>query len=129
MLERIQEEVVLERITDGPNDTTKWYQLANNHNQNGGGGRIGFITSMSQHFCGTCNRLRLTADGQIKVCLFGSTEVSLRDALRREDCSTSDLEKLIHYAVQQKKFALGGHENAQGIAAAGDNRPMTLIGG
>ena len=41
-------------------------------------GQIGFITSMSDHFCSTCNRLRLTADGSLKVCLFGNREVSLR---------------------------------------------------
>jgi len=43
---------------------------------------VGFITSMSQHFCGSCNRLRVTADGKLKVCLFGAEDLSLRDALR-----------------------------------------------
>ena len=37
---------------------------------------------MSQHFCGSCNRLRITADGKLKVCLFGAEDLSLRDALR-----------------------------------------------
>jgi molybdenum cofactor biosynthesis enzyme MoaA len=37
---------------------------------------------MSQHFCGACNRLRITADGKLKVCLFGAEDLSLRDALR-----------------------------------------------
>jgi len=114
----------LDRAEDGPNDTTKWWKLPNNSKS----GRIGFITSMSQHFCGTCNRLRLTADGKLKACLFGSSELSLRDALR-EGCNEESLEKLIHYAVQRKTFALGGHGSAQGIAEANDNRPMTLIGG
>jgi cyclic pyranopterin phosphate synthase len=41
-------------------------------------GQLGFITSMSEHFCGSCNRLRITADGNLKVCLFGNTEISLR---------------------------------------------------
>jgi cyclic pyranopterin phosphate synthase len=41
-------------------------------------GQIGFITSMSEHFCGSCNRLRITADGNLKVCLFGNAEISLR---------------------------------------------------
>jgi len=45
-------------------------------------GRIGFISSMSQHFCGSCNRLRITADGKLKLCLFGAEDLSLRDALR-----------------------------------------------
>lgn len=47
-----------------------------------GRGRVGFITSMSQHFCGGCNRLRVTADGKLKVCLFGNEDLSLRDAMR-----------------------------------------------
>ena len=46
-------------------------------------GRIGFITSMTENFCGSCNRLRLTADGNLKVCLFGSSELNLRDPLRQ----------------------------------------------
>lgn len=57
---------------------------------------------MSEHFCGTCNRLRLTADGNLKVCLFGNTEVSLREALRA-GCSQDDLEALINAAVKRKK--------------------------
>ena len=124
MLNIVNSKVTLERDEDGPNDTTKWWRLAD-----GGLGRIGFITSMSNHFCGTCNRLRLTADGQIKVCLFGSTELSLRDALRDDTISTQDMERLIHYALQGKHFSLGGHGSPQGIANANDNRPMILIGG
>lgn len=116
------EPLKLQRVEDGPNDTTKWWRME------GGLGRIGFITSMSQHFCGTCNRLRLTSDGKIKVCLFGATELSLRDAMR-SGVDKHDMEKLIHYAVQRKHFALGGHGSAEGIVKANDNRPMTLIGG
>ena len=119
-----QGEFTLQRVDDGPNDTTKWWRI-----QDGGLGRIGFITSMSNHFCGTCNRLRITADGQIKVCLFGSTELSLRDALRDERISETDVERLIHHSIQGKQFALGGHGTPQGIADANDNRPMILIGG
>jgi len=117
--------VQLERIQDGPNDTTKWWKLGDGDSV----GRIGFITSMSDHFCGTCNRIRLTADGKIKVCLFGSTELSLRDALRDPNITKNDLQRLIHYAVQRKHFSLGGHGTPQDIADANNNRPMTLIGG
>jgi cyclic pyranopterin phosphate synthase len=123
MLDSVGKTLDLQRSEDGPNDTTKWYQLASSSK-----GRIGFITSMSDHFCGTCNRLRLTADGKLKACLFGASELSLRDALRG-GCSEEMLEKLIYYGVQRKTFALGGHGSAQGIAEANDNRPMTLIGG
>lgn len=65
-------------------------------------GQVGFITSMSEHFCGTCNRLRITADGNLKVCLFGNREVSLRDALR-SGCSEDDLVALVKAAVLRKK--------------------------
>ncbi|CAG9772924.1 unnamed protein product [Ceutorhynchus assimilis] len=79
-----------------PNDTSKAWKVP------GYKGQIGFITSMSEHFCGSCNRLRLTADGNLKVCLFGNTEVSLRDALRAQ-CSEDDLTALIGAAVKRKK--------------------------
>ena len=46
---------------------------------------------MSDNFCGTCNRLRMTADGKLKVCLFGNTEINLRDPLRD---SNSDPEQI-----------------------------------
>lgn len=114
--------VPLQRISDSPNDTTKWYRTMNHV------GRIGFITSMSEHFCGTCNRLRITADGQLKVCLFGSKEVSLRDAMR-SNVSDEDLMYIIWAAIQKKHFALGGHGSADGISLANNNRPMILIGG
>jgi cyclic pyranopterin phosphate synthase len=83
---------------------------------------------MTNHFCGTCNRVRITADGQLKVCLFGSAEVSLRDAMR-EGASDADLALIVRAALQKKKFALGGHGDAEGIKKANNNRPMTLIGG
>ena len=134
----------LERIGDGLNDTTKWWRVQKNAALVGRGissgrsaTRIGFITSMSEHFCSSCNRLRITADGKIKVCLFGSNEkeVSLRDIMRKHQHDDSNLhqdvalEKVIYAAVQKKTFSLGGHGSAENIAKAADNRPMTLIGG
>ncbi|XP_069810937.1 molybdenum cofactor biosynthesis protein 1 isoform X2 [Dendropsophus ebraccatus] len=65
-------------------------------------GQIGFITSMSDHFCGSCNRLRITADGNLKVCLFGNSEVSLRDCLR-SGASEEELIQIIGAAVGRKK--------------------------
>src|SRR5271155_368151 len=64
------------KVQDHPNDTSKTYRVP------GFVGRIGFITSMTHNFCGTCNRLRITSDGNLKVCLFGNSEVSLRDLMR-----------------------------------------------
>jgi len=64
------------RLQDAHNDTSKTWQVP------GFKGRIGFITSMTHNFCGSCNRLRITSDGNLKVCLHGNSEVSLRDLLR-----------------------------------------------
>lgn len=83
-------------LPNGPNDTSKAYKVE------GFVGQVGFITSMTQHFCGSCNRLRITADGNLKVCLFGNTEISLRDAMRAGS-SESDLVALISAAVKRKK--------------------------
>jgi cyclic pyranopterin phosphate synthase len=67
----------LERVQGHKNDTSKTFHVP------GFAGRLGFITSMTHNFCGTCNRLRITGDGNLKVCLFGNAEVSLRDIVRK----------------------------------------------
>mmetsp|Transcript_68980 Transcript_68980/g.129588 ORF Transcript_68980/g.129588 Transcript_68980/m.129588 type:complete len:430 (+) Transcript_68980:121-1410(+) len=104
-------------------DTTKWYRIP------GALGRVGFITSMSEHFCGTCNRLRVTADGRIKACLFGEHEVDLRAALRGDvEGRQGGLAAAIQSAVKQKHFSLGGHRDMYAISE-GQNRSMIRIGG
>lgn len=119
MIERIEARFgPLERLQDRPNDTSKTYRVP------GFRGRAGFITSMSEHFCSTCNRLRLTADGHLKVCLFGNAEVSLRDVLR-VGASDIDLAGVIQAAVHRKKAAHAGMYDL----AQMENRPMILIGG
>ncbi|KAE8749840.1 hypothetical protein FOCC_FOCC003308 [Frankliniella occidentalis] len=89
----------------------------------GAQGKLGFITSMSKNFCGTCNRIRLTADGNLKVCLFGNAEISLRDALRN-NCSEEDLLTMVGLALQRKKKQHAGMLNLPLM----QNRPMILIG-
>lgn len=89
-------------LPNGPNDTSKAFKI------DGFQGQFGFITSMTEHFCGSCNRLRLTADGNLKVCLFGNKEVSLRDAIR-SNCSKEDLISLISAAVSRKKKQHAGN--------------------
>ncbi|KAI2472001.1 molybdenum cofactor biosynthesis prote [Annulohypoxylon bovei var. microspora] len=80
MLDRIREKFPgLEKVRDHKNDTSKTYRIP------GFVGKIGFITSMTHNFCGTCNRLRITSDGNLKVCLFGNAEISLRDILRESN--------------------------------------------
>lgn len=106
------------RMLDKPNDTAKSYKVP------GFQGNFGFISSMSDHFCSTCNRLRLTADGQIKVCLFDPNEVSLRDAMR-EGSSDKELINKISLAISGKKAKHAGMNDIDVIK----NRPMILIGG
>lgn len=80
MLDLIREtHPALEKVQDHKNDTSKTWRVP------GYAGRLGFITSMTHNFCGTCNRLRITSDGNLKVCLFGNAEVSLRDILRKSN--------------------------------------------
>ncbi|KRY11169.1 Molybdenum cofactor biosynthesis protein 1 [Trichinella patagoniensis] len=86
----------LMKLQDSPNDTTKAYRIPNYT------GKIGFITSMSEHFCASCSRLRITADGCLKVCLHGNAEISLRDAIRN-GATDKELDDLINAAVKRKK--------------------------
>lgn len=92
----------------------------------GGAGEIGVISPVSVHFCATCNRLRLTADGKLRSCLLRDDEVDLKKRLR-ENCSPSELESLIRHAVSLKP---GKHE----ITCTVDHirkcqRGMSTIGG
>ena len=58
------------------NGPAKYYQIK------GGQGTIGFITALSQHFCKTCNRIRLTSEGKLRPCLFSNMEVDIKQAIR-----------------------------------------------
>lgn len=64
-------------------------------------GRVGFITPMTAHFCDSCSRLRITADGQLRTCLFNTPQGSLRDALRG-GARDSEIEAKIRAAVACK---------------------------
>ena len=63
-----------------------------------GCGEVGLISSVTQPFCGTCDRLRLTADGALRNCLFSDREISVREMLRRgagdEECGPSPRARL-----------------------------------
>ncbi len=67
----------------------------------GGAGEIGFISPLSHKFCRACNRLRLTADGHLRICLLSDEEIDLRQSLRN-GCSDADLENLIKGAITKK---------------------------
>lgn len=67
----------------------------------GGPGEIGFINPVSDHFCSTCNRLRLMADGKLRACLLKDEEIDLRAALRHQ-CDDTELAGLIREAILLK---------------------------
>ncbi|KAK7432728.1 hypothetical protein QQZ08_000588 [Neonectria magnoliae] len=88
----------LQKVQDHKNDTSKTWHVP------GFAGRIGFITSMTHNFCGTCNRLRITSDGNLKVCLFGNAEVSLRDILRQSN-QGEPIDEQAFEAIKQLEMA------------------------
>ncbi len=111
-----------ERLMDRPNDTARNYRLT------GGAGTFAIISSVTNPFCGTCNRIRLTADGKLKNCLFGQDETDLLGALRQG----KDIRPLITGSVLHKKAMRGGMDSFEKLsdpALHGANRSMVAIGG
>jgi len=86
-------------------------------------GTIGFITPVSQHFCFSCNRIRLTAEGKLRPCLLSDREIDLRQPLR-SGASSQELKKVITEAIQEKPQK---HELSQGRASK--KRLMSQVGG
>lgn len=89
-----------------------------------GAGEIGFINPVSEPFCGDCNRIRLTADGKLRTCLFSIHETDLREPLR-DGSSDAELERVVRDAVWRKE--LKHHVNEPGFRAP--PRTMSAIGG
>ncbi len=87
-------------------------------------GVLGFISALTHHFCGDCSRLRLTADGKLRPCLFSETEIDLKPALRNQS-SDSELERLLRLSVEVKPE---GHDIGR-RADIKALRAMSKIGG
>ncbi len=90
----------------------------------GARGEIGFISPISDHFCNSCNRLRLTPDGKLKTCLFSEEEMDLKQLLR-SGCSDEELERKLDEAISTKPLRHG----AIGGLMKRCHRPMVKIGG
>jgi len=96
-------------------------------------GVIGFISPISNHFCGECNRLRLTADGKLRPCLFSETEIDLKPALRG-GAPDDEIERLIKLSIEVKPKGHDiGHRNTELWSLMKNKecskRPMSRIGG
>jgi cyclic pyranopterin phosphate synthase len=92
----------------------------------GAKGRVGFIAALSHHFCATCNRLRLTADGKLRACLFAEEEIDIIDPLRK-GASISELKSIIQATVRSKPKA--HHLNDENGQIPVNGRGMHAIGG
>ena len=118
MRRRIEAAFTLTQLDAGPNAVAKEFAIA------GGAGRLGFVTSMTENFCAGCNRLRLTADGKMKNCLFSTGEADLRAPLRA-GATDAELTAIIHQCVLGKWV---GHPPMEELASL-QNRSMIQIGG
>jgi cyclic pyranopterin phosphate synthase len=116
MRQRIEVLGKLEASHSGGGGPAKYFRLP------GASGTIGFISPVSEHFCGECNRLRLTADGRLRPCLFSDEEIDLRGPLRR-GATVDEVKRMIKGAVSSKP---GGHRLTKGVTC---NRLMAQIGG
>ncbi|MFO8147112.1 MAG: GTP 3',8-cyclase MoaA [Bacteroidota bacterium] len=122
MLNWVEQEYDMVKLKDEPHATAKKYKAIGHE------GTFAFITTMTQHFCGDCNRMRITADGKMKNCLFGSEEMDLLGTLRKGE----DIEPLIRTSVLRKFKVMGGQfSNSYTGAEASQlkNRSMIKIGG
>ena len=122
LLQPVVAEFDVVKLVDEPHATARKYQAIGHQ------GTFAFITTMSHQFCGECNRMRLTADGKMKNCLFGVEETDLLGALR---CG-EPVEPLIRESLRRKHAALGGQmpaDHTQVDAGKIENRSMIKIGG
>ncbi len=108
------------KLRDEKHETAKKYQV------DGFEGTFAFINSMSEPFCGDCNRMRLTADGKMKNCLFSQGEADILGALRRGE----DIVPVIQNCLMQKSSERGGQfDHGPGKLGWVHNRSMVSIGG
>lgn len=118
----VKENYSFQKLTDRPNDTARSFQVENFK------GTFAIISTMTEPFCDTCNRLRLTSDGKMKNCLFSKGEADILSALRNGE----DLVPIIKQCVWRKNAARGGQmigELSEISGEAIDNRSMISIGG
>ncbi|WP_221394254.1 GTP 3',8-cyclase MoaA [Dyadobacter sp. NIV53] len=122
LLSGISKEFEFEALQGELEDTANRFQVK------GGAGTFGIIGTVTHPFCAGCNRIRLTADGKLKNCLFDTTEVDLLTPLRAGE----DVRQLVYTHFYKKHFKYGGHVNFTEKAAKSDyeqNRRMIAIGG
>ncbi len=104
------------------NGPAEYYKIGGSPSCNGAVGSIGFISSISKHFCDRCNRLRLTPDGHLRLCLGQDMEIDLKQPMR-DEASDEELKRLILQGIRNKPM---GH---QFQVKRPEGRGMCAIGG
>jgi cyclic pyranopterin phosphate synthase len=119
VLERLQARFDLRPVpSDNPSSTSRRWAFSD------GRGEVGIIAPVSEPFCGHCNRIRLTADGKIRTCLFSVKEHDLRELLRN-GASDQDITNWLRGVVLQKEAR--HHIGEADFVPA--SRSMSCIGG
>jgi cyclic pyranopterin phosphate synthase len=108
----------LKEVSAGPSSTARRFRFAD------GTGELGFVSPVTEPFCSSCDRIRLTADGRLRTCLFSRVEWDLQAPLR-DGASDAELEEVIRNAVAHKE--LKHRINEPGFVRA--SRTMSQIGG
>lgn len=122
ILNKVQTVFPIESLDRAPHETSRQYRVP------GHVGSFAIISTLTSPFCGDCNRMRLTADGKMKNCLFSASETDILAAYRRGE----DITSLIHENIGQKKKALGGQFTTELDKIHTEellNRSMISIGG
>jgi cyclic pyranopterin phosphate synthase len=114
----VEERWALEEVPAGPSSTARRFRFAD------GAGELGFVSPVTEPFCSSCDRVRVTADGRLRTCLFSRTEWDLQAPLR-DGASDAELEEVIRNAVAHKE--LKHRINEPGFVRA--SRTMSQIGG
>ncbi len=122
IIDQIESKHAIHKLSDDSDSTAKTYQ-AEGHR-----GSFGIISTISHPFCTNCNRIRLTADGKLKNCLFSQDEIDLLSPYR----TGVDIRPMIIKAMTDKFAERGGETeftNSEGIDSYNQGRTMTSIGG
>lgn len=120
MLEKLRSRYEITEFIDSPEEKANYYTLPNAQ------GKVGMISTLSHPFCENCNRLRVTADGRLKNCLFGKEEYNLVENYR----NGQPIIDVLKQALLDKADVHGGNKTlTHSSPQTGDNRNMYSIGG
>jgi cyclic pyranopterin phosphate synthase len=121
MKNRVGEKYIIEEIPSNNGKVAKDFNIIDHP------GSVSFISSISDDFCSTCNRLRITAKGEMKLCLFstGENEINLKQLLSDGKYSDEEICEIVDKALQFKQEK---HPEPEELAALEENNMLTLGG-